>query len=279
MKKQYDDMIILAMLCILFVMMIVIIIISLWPMPEVISFSGSFLGALLSGIVAIFVVYVTVKEMRKQTMIGSQPLLQLSLNRDTAKLNYKISLEQKKTKVNEEISDNINNILELSLRNIGNGPAKNISLTIKINEEIRNNIVVEDICLGEERQFKASVFEYEWNYSSIGAGDREIKIDMDSLNRKIREILLIPPRRGTIYFLGSTQRVEFKVMCMYEDLLGNTYEEDVRLYFYVQCATEYELPDGWYDRVLLVRIFLDKFMTPSGVFFHARKEGDAAWPN
>ena len=59
--KRDEDIILLVALFVLFLLMIFIVVASLWPMPEIIGFSGSFIGALAGGLVTLFIMWKTLK--------------------------------------------------------------------------------------------------------------------------------------------------------------------------------------------------------------------------
>ena len=59
--KRHEDIILLVALFVLFLLMIFIVVASLWPMPEIIGFSGSFIGALAGGLITLFVMWKTLK--------------------------------------------------------------------------------------------------------------------------------------------------------------------------------------------------------------------------
>ena len=90
--KQNDETILLAILFAFFVLLVFIIVGSLWPMPEIIGFSGSFIGAIIGGLITLFVMWKTLQENKREhnenLTLSVQPFFIAEVSKNSCKGSY-----------------------------------------------------------------------------------------------------------------------------------------------------------------------------------------------
>lgn len=124
--------------------------------------------------------------------------------------------------------------MNLTLSNIGNGPAQNIILKISFNEKFLPGKYFEKVGSAyagyvEDGVFGFEKLEVEKKYSAIRANGKEC-IDTNKINSDLNFILFACSQNAETIYMSDT-RMEFDIEYSYEDLMGYRYNGNEKLYF------------------------------------------------